>query len=141
MNEQKLDIIIASAEKARAGAYAPYSGFAVGAALLAEDGQIFAGANLENASSSLTICAERVAVFTAVSAGYYNFLALAVTADSPEPVFPCGSCRQVLWELAGDIQIIAANLEHKIIITPLSNILPHPFVTTKISSPRRYFGR
>ncbi|MFY9114855.1 MAG: cytidine deaminase [Dethiobacteria bacterium] len=141
MDDHLMKKIISAAEGARARAYAPYSKFAVGAALLTEDGQIFAGANLENASSSLTVCAERVAVFSAVSAGYYRFKAMAVIADSPEPVFPCGSCRQVLWELAGDIRIIAANLDHKIIITTLSNLLPHPFVTEGLSSPRGYFKK
>lgn len=141
MDDRLVKKIISAAERVRERAYAPYSKFAVGAALLTEDGQIFTGVNIENASSGLTVCAERVAAFSAVAAGYYRFTAMAVTADSPEPVFPCGSCRQVLWELAGDIRIIAANLDHEIIITNLSDLLPHPFVIEGLSSPRGYFNK
>ncbi len=131
--------LVAAAAKAREKAYAPYSKFPVGAALLTEEGEIFSGTNIENSSSGLTVCAERVAVFSAIMAGSYRFSAMAVIGDSAQPVFPCGSCRQVLWELAGDVEIIAANCKDEIITAPLSRLLPHPFSSVDFTTPRDYF--
>lgn len=109
MDEQEL---IKLAVEARKLAYAPYSKFAVGAALLAEDGRIFTGCNVENASFGLTVCAERVAVLKAVSEGARKFVALAV-ACGDEPCAPCGACRQVLHEFTPDLLVIMADGEGK----------------------------
>ena len=99
MKEIKLDELFAEARKAADSAYARYSKFRVGAALLADDGTVFSGCNVENRSYGLTICAERTAVVKAVSSGYRSFAALAIsTPDSETPVGPCGACRQVLSE-------------------------------------------
>ena len=100
MNELRI-----AAEAARARAYAPYSGFHVGAALETEEGTIVTGCNIENASYGLTICAERSAVAAAVSAGHRRFVRLALVSDTNEPISPCGACRQVLFEFSPDLQV------------------------------------
>ncbi|MCL2093138.1 MAG: cytidine deaminase [Treponema sp.] len=107
MSSINLDQLFQEALKAAEGAYAPYSKFRVGAALLSEDGTLFTGCNIENRSYGLTVCAERTAVFKAVSQGHRRFIALAVsTPDSEPPVGPCGACRQVLSEfMAGDAPV------------------------------------
>ncbi len=104
----QLDELIDVARKARVQAYAPYSKFAVGAALLTKSGKFFAGCNVENASLGLTICAERSAVAAAVAEGHADFEAIAVVTDSAEPTLPCGACRQVLAEFNPTMRIIAA---------------------------------
>lgn len=101
--------LVTKALMARKAAYAPYSGFQVGAAVETEDGSVFTGCNVENVSYGLTNCAERTAIFSAVAAGYTKLTALAVTADSDEPVAPCGACRQVMVEF-GIKKIIMGNL-------------------------------
>jgi len=119
--------LVRRAVEARARAYAPYSGFAVGAALLAEDGRIFTGCNVENASFGLTVCAERVALFKAVSEGAREFVALAV-ACGESPCAPCGACRQVLYEFAPDLLVIMADGRGKLLTRKkLSELLPWGF--------------
>jgi cytidine deaminase len=102
--------VINAAREVRLAAYAPYSHFAVGAALLSPGGQLFTGCNIENISFGLTICAERVALGTAIAAGITEFLLLAIVSDSEEPVVPCGACRQVLAEFAPNLRVVSSNL-------------------------------
>ena len=119
--------LINHARRARARAYAPYSGFAVGAALVSKRGRIYTGANVENASYGLTVCAERVAAWKAVTAGERGFKRIAVVADSERLTPPCGTCRQVLWELCGDIEVVLANLKGRSAAHRLRALLPKPF--------------
>jgi len=119
--------LVEAARAARLHAHAPFSRFQVGAALLTREGRVFTGCNVENASYGLTVCAERVAVWKAVSEGYRAFTRLAVVADTAEPTPPCGACRQILWELAGDVEVILANLEAPKALYRMRDLLPHPF--------------
>lgn len=117
----------AAAVDARTRAHARYSGFAVGAALEAAEGQIVGGCNIENASYGLTLCAERVALVKALSDGLGVFTRIAVVTDTPAPAPPCGPCRQLLWEYCGDIDIILGNLNGPTARYRLSTLLPLPF--------------
>jgi cytidine deaminase len=121
------DALVAAARAARERAVADFSGFSVGAALETSDGRIVAGCNIENATYGLTVCAERVAMFKALSEGYRAFRRIVVVADAPHPTPPCGSCRQILWEFAGDIEVILANLTDVTERHRLADLLPHPF--------------
>jgi cytidine deaminase len=121
------DPLVVAARRARRRAIAPYSGFAVGAALETPDRVVVTGCNIENATYGLTICAERVAMFTALAAGHRRFTRIAVVADTAEPTPPCGACRQILWEFAGDIEIVLANLRRQTGRYRLSDLLPVPF--------------
>ena len=112
--------------EARQNAYAPYSHFAVGAALLAESGRVYTGCNIENASYGLTCCAERNAIFAAVCAGERRFKMLAVAADSPEPVAPCGACRQVIAEF-GIPLVVMGNLKEATKTMTAEELLPYGF--------------
>lgn len=114
------------ARKARQNAYAPYSHFAVGAALLAESGKVYTGCNIENASYGLTCCAERNAIFAAVGAGERRFKMLAVAADSPKPVAPCGACRQVIAEF-GIPLVVMGNLKEATKTMTAEELLPYGF--------------
>jgi cytidine deaminase len=122
-----VDTLVQSALAAREHAHAPFSGFKVGAALEDEDGRIHTGCNIENATYSLTLCAERVAVFKAISEGARRFRRIAIAADSPALTPPCGSCRQILWEFCGNIEVILANLEGKTESLHLKEVFPRPF--------------
>ncbi len=123
----EVETLITTARAARMRAYAPYSKFLVGAALLTEEGAIITGANIENASYGITICAERVALMTAIHAGHRRFKSIAVIAECSPPPTPCGACRQIMWELAGNIKVITGNLNHEARIIPLQELLPQPF--------------
>ena len=122
MNQSDL---IKEAKKVRENAYAPYSRFKVGAAILTGTGKVFAGVNVENASYGLTICAERAAIFAAVAAGETEVVSVAITTDGPEPTLPCGACRQVLSEFGESMQVIASTVDGKMQQFDLKELLPH----------------
>lgn len=119
--------LMTAARRAREFAVADYSGFKVGAALEAADGRVFTGCNVENATYGLTVCAERVALFKALSEGVRQFRRVAVVADTATPTPPCGACRQLLWEFGGDLEIILGNLEHETSRHWLCELFPRPF--------------
>jgi cytidine deaminase len=119
--------LIAAARRAREHADAAFSQFKVGAALETVDGTIITGCNIENATYGLTICAERVAMFKALSEGHRVFLRIAIVADTDAPTPPCGACRQILWEFGGNIEIQLANLKEETGTHQLKNLLPLPF--------------
>jgi cytidine deaminase len=119
--------LIIAATSARMNARAHYSGFAVGAALETPEGDTITGCNVENATYGLTLCAERVALVKALSEGHVAFTRVVVVADTEEPTPPCGSCRQLLWEYCGDVDVILANLKGPTARYRLSELLPVPF--------------
>lgn len=121
------DALIAAAKQARQNAHAPFSNFRVGAALRAKSGQIYGGCNVENASYGLTCCAERVAIFKAVSEGEHGFDAIAVVTDTDTLTPPCGACRQLIWEFCGDVPVVLANLKGKVECERSGRLLPRPF--------------
>ena len=125
-----IDSLISAALAARLRAYAPYSQFQVGAALLTRDGRTFSGCNVENASYGLCNCAERTALFGAIAAGYGpgDFTHLAVVGDTEDPIAPCGACRQVMLELGGaDLIVLQANLDGDVYETTAGALLPGAF--------------
>jgi cytidine deaminase len=121
------DLLIEAAKQARENAHAPYSNFRVGAALRSTSGRIFGGCNVENATYGLTMCAERVAIFKAVSEGERGFSAIAVVTETEVLTPPCGACRQLIWEFCGDIPVSMANLKGKIEVIQMKELFPRPF--------------
>ncbi len=121
------DELIEAARRAREHAVASFSHFKVGAALETADGVIVTGCNVENATYGLTICAERVAMFKALSEGHRRFTRVAVVADTSDPTPPCGACRQILWEFGGDLEVLLANLAETKGRYRLKELLPLPF--------------
>jgi cytidine deaminase len=119
--------LVAAARRARENAEARFSHFKVGAALEAADGSVITGCNVENATYGLTICAERVAMFKAISDGHRAFTRIAIVADTPSPTPPCGACRQILWEFGGDLEVVLANLTREEGRHRLKTLLPLPF--------------
>ncbi|MBB4825755.1 cytidine deaminase [Sporosarcina luteola] len=120
--------LMAESKKARDKAYVPYSKFPVGAALLAEDGTVYHGCNIENSAYSMTNCAERTAFFKAVSDGVKSFKALAVVGDTEGPVSPCGACRQVIAEFCGpDMPVYLTNMSGDVLETTVADLLPGAF--------------
>jgi len=129
----EMNRLIEEAKSARELAYVPYSRFQVGAALLAEDGTVYRGCNIENAAYSMCNCAERTALFKAVSEGERNFKALAVVADTQGPVAPCGACRQVISELCKpDMEVILTNLKGDIRKLTVRDLLPEAFAPSDL---------
>lgn len=118
---------MAAARAAREHAVADFSGFKVGAALETSDGRVITGCNIENASYGLTICAERTAIFKALSEGERKFTRIAVVADTESPTPPCGACRQIIWEFCGDVEVIMANLTKVTANLQMKDLLPLPF--------------
>jgi cytidine deaminase len=118
---------VVAAREARERAYAPYSRFLVGAALLADDGRVIPGANVENASYGLSMCAERTAAFRAASEGVRSYAAIAVAASNDAPSWPCGACRQVLWELGPEMLVVTEGLGGHREVRPLADLLPNAF--------------
>jgi cytidine deaminase len=125
-NAGDLDLV-GAARRAREHADAAYSHFKVGAALETADGAVITGCNIENATYGLTVCAERIALFKALSEGHREFVRIAIVADTEAPTPPCGACRQVLWEFGGNIEIVLANLREKRGTHRLKDLLPLPF--------------
>ena len=118
---------IAAAKQARENAHAKFSNFLVGAALRTKSGKIYGGCNVENATYGLTICAERVAIFKAISEGEREFDAIAVATDTGALTPPCGACRQLIWEFCGDVPVILSNLAGKSEVMRMSTLFPKPF--------------
>lgn len=129
MNDEDL---IKAAHEARERAYVPYSRFPVGAALLTEEGKLYTGCNIENASFGMTNCAERTAFFKAISEGHMKFSVIAVVADTDGPCSPCGACRQVMSEFARDMRVILTNLHGDVKVTSVRDLLPGAFRETDL---------
>jgi cytidine deaminase len=127
--ENTQEELIEKAKKVREIAYAPFSNFKVGAAVETDEGEIFTGCNVESASYGLTVCAERVAIWKAVSEGKKNFKQIAVVADTEELTPPCGVCRQIIWEFCGDVPVIMANLKGDVETVMMKELLPRAFDT------------
>jgi len=122
-----MDRLIEAARQVRERAHAPYSNFLVGAAIEDEAGRIFTGCNVENATYGLSLCAERVAVFKAISEGAGKLQRVAVVADTAVLTPPCGACRQILWEFCGDVPVVLANLQGHTETHQLAELYPHAF--------------
>ena len=129
MNENNLEELIESAKKVREKAYAPFSNFLVGAAVRTKDGKIYTGCNVESASYGLTVCAERIAIWKAVSEGEREFECVAVVTDTEDLTPPCGTCRQIIWEFCGDVPVTFSNLKGKTETVMMKEILPRAFDT------------
>ncbi len=125
-----MDALVEAARAVRENAHAPFSKFKVGAAVEDAEGNIHSGCNVENATYGLTVCAERVAVFKAISEGARAFRRVAVVADTDVLTPPCGACRQILWEFCGDVPIVLANLAGQTETIQLKDLYPRPFDAT-----------
>ena len=127
MSEQEAEKIVAAARRARELSVAPFSNFHVGAAVETEEGKIYIGCNIESASYGLTVCAERVAIWKALSEGERRFLRLAIVADTETLTPPCGTCRQIIWEFCRDATVILANLRGLTETMHVRDLLPRAF--------------
>jgi cytidine deaminase len=123
----RLADLVHEAKQARMNARAPYSGFKVGAALETRGGKVFTGCNVENSSYGLTVCAERVAIWKALSEGESDFRRMLILTDSQQPAPPCGACRQIIWEYCGDIEVVLANLKGSRTRFRMKKLLPVAF--------------
>ena len=126
------DSLVEAARQARENAHAPYSNFRVGAALHATSGRVFGGCNVENATYGLTVCAERVAIFKAISEGERGFDSIAVVTDTDKLTPPCGACRQLIWEFCGDVPVILANLKGISETHQMRDLFPRPFDSSNL---------
>ena len=127
LTAEALQSLIEAARKARTQSVAPFSNFHVGAAVKTESGKVYTGCNIESASYGLTVCAERVAIWKALSEGERNFTQLAVVADTESLTPPCGTCRQIIWEFARGADIVFANLEGQSEVFHIADLLPRAF--------------
>jgi cytidine deaminase len=123
----EFEALIKAATQARENAHARFSNFKVGAALRTNEGKVFGGCNVENATYGLTVCAERVAIFKAISEGERHFDAIAVVTDTDTLTPPCGACRQLIWEFCGNVPVVMANLKGQREIFKMSELFPKPF--------------
>jgi cytidine deaminase len=128
----EFDSLISAAKAARVNAHARFSNFKVGAALRTTSGKVFGGCNVENATYGLTVCAERVAIFKAISEGERKFDAIAVVTDTETLTPPCGACRQLIWEFCGDVPVVMSNLQGKIEVLRMSRLFPKPFDSSNL---------
>ena len=124
--------LIAAAKRARENAHAQFSNFKVGAGLRASSGKIYGGCNVENATYGLTLCAERVAIFKAISEGERKFDAIAVVTDTETLTPPCGACRQLIWEFCGDVPVVLSNLKGKTETIAMRTLFPKPFDSSNL---------
>jgi cytidine deaminase len=127
IDAERAERLIQAATASRANSVSHRSGFAVGAAIEAEDGKIYGGCNVENSTYGLTVCAERVAVWKALSEGVRKFRAVAVVTGADSPTPPCGACRQILWEFVGDVPIVSATVGGARKFYTVGELLPEPF--------------
>ena len=137
MSEEVFKPLIEAAQKARLQSVAPFSNFLVGAAVRTENGKIYTGCNVESASYGLTVCAERVAIWKALSEGERNFTELAVVADTETLTPPCGTCRQIIWEFARNADIVFANLQGESEVFHVADLLPRAFDARFLKSLRK----
>lgn len=128
----QFDALVSAAKAARENAHAPFSKFKVGAALRTASGKVFGGCNVENATYGLTVCAERVAIFKAISEGERKFDAIAVVTDTDNLTPPCGACRQLIWEFCGDVPVVMSNLQGKVEEVRMSQLFPKPFDSSNL---------
>lgn len=128
----EFDALIAAAKLARENAQAKFSNFKVGAALRSSSGRIFGGCNIENATYGLTICAERVAIFKAISEGERRFDGIAVVTGTDALTPPCGACRQLIWEFCGDVPVVMANLKGEVEVLAMRDLFPKPFDSSNL---------
>ena len=127
MKENTDQDLVNAARDVRENAYAPYSNFKVGAAVEADNGDIYVGCNVESASYGLTVCAERVAIWKGISRGEKHFKRIAVVVDTEELTPPCGVCRQIIWEFCGDVPVVLSNLQGRMEIISSGELLPRAF--------------
>ncbi|MEP6570310.1 MAG: cytidine deaminase [Acidobacteriota bacterium] len=136
MSEESLQQLIETATTARLGSIAPFSNFLVGAAVKTADGKVYIGCNVESASYGLTVCAERVAIWKALSEGARNFTELAIVADTDTLTPPCGTCRQIIWEFAKDATIVLGNLQGETQVVSIRELLPRAFDARFLSAAK-----
>ncbi len=129
--------LVSRARAAKRHSHSPYSRFRVGAAVLATSGKVYTGCNIENSSYGLTVCAERTALFKAVSEGEKSFVAMAIASDENSATPPCGACRQVIMDLAGDIDVVLSTSNGSFSVMKTRDLLPHPFGGNNLKNVRR----